>query len=136
MTVVDPLQELTRAVYARLTGILTVPVLDYVPEDTPYPYVTIGETQMVTDDTHNTYGTECLMTLHVWTRSEGWSQARGIAAQMRAALDNQHTNIETSAPHRVVSIRMDQTWSMRDPDPSIRHMPIRYRVLIESNAVN
>lgn len=135
MTVVDPMQELHRAVYAHVSATLTTPVLDFVPEDTPYPYVTIGETQMTRTDTHSTYSTEMYMTLHVWTRSEGWSQARGIAGQIRAILDNQQNSITLESPHRLALIRMDRTGSMRDPDPGVRHMPIRYRVLVESNPV-
>ncbi len=135
-TVLDPMEALHRGVWSRLDAALDVPVLDFVPENTPYPYLTIGETTQVRTDTQDRYSSEMLMTMHIWTMAEGWSQSRGILAQLRAALDNQPETVSLGSQFRMVYIRLDRQWSMRDPDPRIRHIPVRFRVLVEETTTN
>lgn len=127
------LRAVQRAFYARLTEALDVPVYDFVTEDTPYPYVVIGEATEVDDNTHDSFGRTLTQTLHVWTRGHGgFDPALEIVDQIQQALD--HKLDLDIVGHRLVTLRLDQTLTMRDPDPLIRHAPIRFRVQTEQEA--
>lgn len=124
------LRAVQRAFYARLSGTLDVDVYDWVPEDVPYPYVVIGEATEMADNNHDSFGRELTITLHVWTRGHGgFDPALEIVDQIQQALDHRLDLGLTG--HRLVTLRLDQTLTMRDPDPLIRHAPVRFRVQTE-----
>lgn len=126
----DPLDQIQRALYDLLNDGLSAPVFDFVPEDQAYPYVAIGEATQVPDNAHDQYGSETTHVIHVWTEAEGWTQANSIADEVVRLLDHQQQNLVMD-DHRAVSIRREMTRTMRDPDPRIRHVPLRFRIITE-----
>lgn len=124
------LHAVQQAFYARLTAELEVPVYDWVPEDAPYPYVVIGEATEMSDNNHASFGRDVTMTLHVWTKGHaGFGPTLELVDQVQQALDHQ---LDLSlVGQRVVTLRLDQVLTMRDPDPLIRHAPVRFRVQTE-----
>lgn len=122
------------AIYARLDSGLSVPIYDYVDENAPYPYVTVGEATEVDDNTHDTFGREVTHTLHVWSKGrQGFAEVLSIADEITRLLDHDQNELVV-AGHRVVSVHLDQILTMRDPDPLIRHAPVRFRVNTEQEA--
>ncbi|WP_086809809.1 DUF3168 domain-containing protein [Streptomyces reticuliscabiei] len=106
---------------------LVTGVLDWVPEDQPYPYIHLGESFETPADAHDRYGSEVLQTLHIWSRYEGFAQGLTIATRIRQALDH--------APLSIVGCRW--TWTrfvslqtLVDPEPpgDLRHLPITFRI--------
>lgn len=122
-----------RAFYSRLSKDLDVSVYDWVPEDAPYPYVVIGEATELADNTHDSFGRTLTLTLHVWTKGHGgFGPALEIVDNIQRSLDHR-LDMELEG-FRLVTLRLDQTLTMRDPDPLIRHAPVRFRVQVEQNA--
>ena len=127
-----PLLEIQGAVFQRLSAQLDTPVYDYVPENVPYPFVVIGEATEIPDNTLDNFGRETTLALHVWTKGrQGFVDALAISNEIQEALDHQRDLSLTN--HRIVVIKLDQVLTMKDPDPTIRHVPMRFRILTEQN---
>ncbi|MFC8494710.1 DUF3168 domain-containing protein [Streptomyces sp. NPDC057235] len=134
-TAPSPMLPVQSAVYARLTSDPQLSgavsgVYDYVPEKTPYPFVSIGEAIETPDNTLGSLGRETVITLHVWTRARGHSPGLGIAARITELLDHQPLTI-TGAHH--VATRYEFSQTLIDPEPpgDIRHVVLRYRIVTE-----
>jgi hypothetical protein len=126
----SPLHPVQLAIHQRLTGDdilmnLVTGVFDQVPEDQPHPYVRIGEHLSVPDNTHDSFGREVTVTLHVWTRARGNATGQAIADRVGVLLDHQPLTVEG---HRAVSVRQEFDQALRDPDPEVRHHVMRFRV--------
>ncbi|MFZ3494624.1 DUF3168 domain-containing protein [Streptomyces sp. 5.8] len=126
-TALWPLQV---AVYSQLTGHATLMglvsgVYDEVPEDAPFPYLTIGSITERADDAHNQRGLAAQITLDVWSRYRGWAEAAQILDAADTVLDRQPLTV---AGYQDVSIAHDAHTLLRDPDPAIRHISVTYRV--------
>ncbi|WP_306186972.1 DUF3168 domain-containing protein [Streptomyces sp. MK5] len=122
-----PLQE---AVYAKLTadaalmGLVTG-VFDEVPEEQPFPYVTLGSITEVPDDAHDRQGLTAQVVLHVWSKYRGYREAAQILAAVDAVLDRKPLAVDGFTD---ISVAQAQHQSMRDSDPTIRHINVQYRV--------
>lgn len=132
-TPVSPLGPIQEAVYEVLSGDATLDglvtgVFDEVPEGTAMPYVTIGEALEQPAGAHDRYGRETVLTLHVWTDTRGFARATEITSRLVSLLDHQPLTI--SGHHHVVT-RYEFSQTLRDPEPHVRHIPIRFRVETE-----
>ncbi|OII64590.1 hypothetical protein BJP40_19820 [Streptomyces sp. CC53] len=112
---------------AELSDMVTG-VLDWVPEDQPYPYIHLGDTVETPDNSHDSHGSTSVITLHVWSQYRGYSQALRIADRLRALLEHRPLTI---AGHRHVATYFVSQQTLTDPEPpgDIRHVPISFRVL-------
>lgn len=133
MTAVDVLGPLQSALYARLSGDATLAtmvtgIFDGTPEGTAYPYVDLGEAIETPRNALSEFGAESVVVLHVWSRQRGYNEGLEIANRLRQLLDHQPLTI---ADQHVVSVQHEQTQTLRDPDPKIRHIPVRFRVTTE-----
>lgn len=133
-TALLPLNELQQEMYNALNGEISASVYDNVPENVSKPWVTIGEATGVPDNWHGGFGWDVLATVHVWTKSRGFKTALDIAAEIVAILDHKLDALDFSSSWYVVSIRLVQVQTMRDPDPEIRHVPVQFRVVIHQEA--
>lgn len=129
----SPLDEIQAAVYALLSADATLDALitgvfDEVPEGTAYPYVVIGEAMELPANAHDRYGHETTVTLHVWSDARGFTEAKQIASRLVTLLD--HQPLSVSDHHHVVT-RYEFSQALRDPEPRLRHVPIRFRVVTE-----
>lgn len=124
-----------KAIYARLSGDeelrgLAKGVFDHVPEKAPMPYVVVGEAIEAPDDTLDSFGADTLAGVHVWTRARGFVEGNTIAGRVMALLDRQHRALAVEG-HRVVAVRFRQEQPVKDPDPEIRHVIVRFQVVTE-----
>lgn len=67
----------------------TFPAYDAVPQNTPYPYLVIGEVSAVPDDELAAPSADASFQIHAWSRAAGKSQAYAMLAFARARLDGQ-----------------------------------------------
>ncbi|QBI56799.1 DUF3168 domain-containing protein [Streptomonospora litoralis] len=119
------------AIVARCEEHLDVAVWDYVPEDQPHPYVTVGEAFESPDNVHGRFGRRVRQTLHVWTRGRGgFAEANRITGDLVRLFDHQERHLVV-AGHRVRSVRLATAQPMRDPDPLVRHVPLELVVHTE-----
>lgn len=128
-----PLLEVQTAVYDALTGDATLTALvngvfDHVPEGTDYPYVELGEATATAENSHDRTGKDQVLTLHVWSDHHGYSEALNIAARIAVLLEHQALTL-TNDHHVYTQFEFAQT--LRDPDPAVRHVPVRFRIVTE-----
>ncbi|WP_295708035.1 DUF3168 domain-containing protein [uncultured Brevundimonas sp.] len=102
------------------------------PDDAPFPYIVIGEDQIVDDETECAASSEAFTTVHVWSRVEddvsaSRAQAKAIAALVRATLN---------APLPLVGFvttewRFETARHLTDPDQRTAHSVVEHRYLID-----
>lgn len=105
-----------------------VGVHDEIPEPAAWPYIVVGEAIEQPDNTHNRFGWQTLATLHIWSRYEGFAEANAIASHVTRLLD--HQPLDVSGRHHVVT-RSEFAQTLRDPEPGIRHVVLRFRIFTE-----
>lgn len=148
---IDPGEALQRAIYAVLIaspGLLAefvgAPrVYDQVPTNARFPYITLGEAQVIEDgddsddgdDDACLFGSEIFTTLHVWDRDtadgvKGKTRVRRIAGLVREAL---RTPL-TVEGQRVVLQQFRDHRTFDDGDGLTRHGVINHRFLLEPAA--
>lgn len=73
---------------ADLKTLLGDPIRLYqdVPDDAAFPYITIGPGQTLPDLAECIDGSEVFPAIHIWSRANGWSEAKKIAATIWAVL--------------------------------------------------
>lgn len=105
-------------------------VFDWVDGGQAYPYVVLGEAVETPDNTHDSHGSNTVITLHVWSQYRGYAQALRIAARVRALLEHRPLTV---AGHRHVATYFVSQQTLTDPEPpgDIRHVPISFRVLTQ-----
>jgi hypothetical protein len=109
---------------------LVTGIFDEVPEGQVHPYVVLGEAFETPDNTHDTFGREVVITLHTWSRYRGYAEVLRITDRIITLLDHQPLSI---TGHNVIAVRHEFAQTLRDPDPEIRHVPIRFRVVTEQD---
>jgi hypothetical protein len=133
VTAASQLGTIQAAVYAvlggdaELTGLVTG-VYDTVPEGTAMPYVVLGEATEIPDNRLDGLGRQTTQTLHVWSRYRGFAEANRIAGRLVALLD--HQPLPVVGVHHVMTL-FEFSQTLRDPDPQIRHVPVRFRIYTE-----
>ena len=128
---VDSSWELQKAVYAALTGdsalmAMITGVHDHVPQDTAFPYVTIGEGTALDWRTAGVLGAEVTLVLHVWSRSRGRREVKLIMIEIRRILDG----AELTVPgHALVWMRFSLSQDELDPDGLTYHGITKFRAV-------
>lgn len=137
MSAPAPMLAVQSAVYARLKGDATLTgmisgVYDYVPETAAYPFVVIGEALETPDNRHGGFGRQTVITLHVWSRYQGYAQVLRIGARVTELLDHQPLTIPGLS---WIATRFEFSQTLTDPEPpgDIRHLVLRYRVVTEQH---
>lgn len=127
-----PLQDAVLALLKADADLMALAqgVFDWVKEGQAYPYIVIGEAIETPDNSHDSHGSNTVITLHVWSKYRGYAQALTIAARLRALLEHRRLTI---AGHRHVATYYVSQQTITDPEPpgDIRHVPISFRVLTQ-----
>lgn len=128
-----PMADLQTALYQRLTAPdadLGAAVYDYVPEGdaASWPYVTIGEAIETPANAHDFIGRDTTVYLHVWSKYRGFTEANQVANRVNALLDHRPDELDVGPGQEVTSIRFEFSQTLRDTDPQVRHVAIRFRI--------
>lgn len=116
--------ELQRTIVARLkadatlTSIIAGRVYDQPPANPTFPYVTLGEDQTIPDRGQEYEGSDVSMTLHAWSKAQGFPQAKQMIDAIRASLTGASLSL---TGHRLVNIEFEDSRVLRDTDPTITH---------------
>lgn len=102
------------------------------PDNAPFPYVVIGEDQILDDETACLASSEAYTTVHCWARdvdavSASRAQAKAMAGAVRAALNTALTLEGFS----VVDHRFEEARHLTDPDRRTAHAVVTHRFLID-----
>ena len=127
--------SLQQSVFATLVADTAITALlgadriyDDVPQGSPLPYLTLGQSTVRDWSTGTDDGNEHLITLHVWSDAKGKKQASDIADAVRTALHDQPL---TLVGHRLVNLRHEFSEARRDPDGATVHATVRFRAVTE-----
>lgn len=133
--------ELQRALFLRLSqdtqlallmGAPEARIFDYVPENTPFPYIQYQLVQSVEDDTSTTHGFACSYQIHVWSQYEGTKEAHAIMERVYNLLHEQY-DFDLQM-YRLINQRYEFSELMRDPDGQTYHGVMRFKAVLDSIA--
>jgi len=120
--------QIQKAVYTALVAALDVPVFDNVPQNSPYPYVVVGDDTAVPWDTDDSLGTEATVTVHAWSQYRGRAEAKELLEQIYAALHRQDIAVENAVTIESIA-EFQQT--IVESDGLTRHGIIRFRITVD-----
>ena len=128
---------LQKAVYARLVSQLapikvydTPPAQpDGMPADS-FPYVVVGDDTVSPFDTYTSVGASATVTLHVWSRYNGNTEAKTIMGQIYSALNRQAGNLSFTG-YAFIDSLYEFGDVIREADGKTRHGVCRYRITME-----
>lgn len=127
----DPSLPLQRAYYERLKA--EIPevaerVYDSIPASTAFPYIQIGDIQVISDGAGCIDSTEVYVTVHVWSRAQGQVENRRISGNARTAL---HEWLPDLPGFSIVEHEHRDTRTLDDPDGITSHGVMTFRALID-----
>jgi len=129
---------LRRAIHAALTTdtVLTTalggPRIHDVPPAAPeFPYVTLGEAQVLDWSTATEAGAEHRLTLACWSRQGGHGEAHQLAHLVQQALHDAPLALEG---HRLVNLRLSSAEIRREPGGRTYRALLRFRAVTEPAA--
>ncbi|MDR6952711.1 hypothetical protein J2X65_002070 [Ancylobacter sp. 3268] len=115
---------------APLTAALGGARIHDVPPASPdFPYVTLGEAQVLDWSTATERGEEHRLTLHVWSRQGGHGEAHRIAALVQEAL---HDAALPLAEGRLINLRHTGAEIRRESGGRTYRAIVRFRAVTES----
>jgi len=126
----DPSGELQAALLSMLTGSIAAVgdrVFDEPPVNGVFPYLTLGDCQVLPDKYDCVDGVEAYPLIHVWSRDPGFAQTKAITKQVLALLDDQDITV---TGFNVVVFQFDSVHYLRDPDGLTRHSAITFHTFI------
>jgi hypothetical protein len=123
----SPFGPLQVASYNRLGTATDYTVVDVPPEGQGYPYITIGEIYAVPRLTKQRPGTECMPTVHLWSRYRGYEQLAEMESAVIRALTERPLEVHG---FEVVTFSLDFATRNRDKDGETMHSTIRFRSIL------
>jgi hypothetical protein len=130
MKSVDPSLALQGAIVNALVAanVAGGRILDQPPIDAVYPYVTIGEGQVLADLADCYDGSECFLDIHVWSRAVGYPETKRIADQVRGVLHDADLVLDG---HSLELLHFQDARTLRDPDGLTSHVAMTFRALTQ-----
>jgi hypothetical protein len=118
------------AVYAALTAVPAMPpVYDHVEQNTPTPYVTIGDAQHNEWDTDDSIGADVSITIHAWSEQRGRKEVKEMLGLI---YDTLHRAEIFVYGYHLVTMQYEFSDTFLDPDGVTYHGVCRYRALLEA----
>ena len=75
-----------KKIYEALNGVISCPVYDNAPQGASFPYVTIGEANLLDDDTDTEQGVLISYVIHTWSQADGRKEVKTIMGEIYNAL--------------------------------------------------
>lgn len=125
---------LQQAIFAALSAsgelqsLIGSRLFDYVPRDSAFPYVVLGDGSEADWSTSTETGSEHAIQIDAWSRSTGHKEAKQIAEIIRAVLHN--TSLTVSGAN-LVDIRHLTTDFSREPDGQTFRARLSFRAVTE-----
>ena len=131
----SPAVELQELVFAALkadagVAAFTTQVWDSVPETRTFPYITIGEDDIVSADAECIVAGNHGFNVHVWTRSVGRTESKNIAHAVKNALTTGDLALDE---HALASLVYRSDFEIGDPDQLTGHRVVKFEARIEES---
>ncbi len=132
----EPSLELQGAIVAALkanaatAALIGDRVYDKVPASPTFPYVVVGDDQVLQAHAHCIEGsTEIFSTLHAWSRAPGKVECKKVSGAVVTALNFASLNLNNG--YRLVLIEHDSTQYLLDPDGLTSHGVIVFHAFVD-----
>lgn len=116
---------------SNLTSTQGVAVYDEVPENSAYPYISIGEATSTDYSTSDLSGSQTTMTIHIWSQYKGAKEAKNIMDRVHTLL---HDTTLTVTGFNLINLRFEFIDTLQDPDGITRHGVMRFRAVMLGTA--
>ena len=132
----DPSLELQAAIVGRLKGdagvtaVVGQRIYDEVPSNPTFPYISIGDNQVLPDKADCIDGTEIFWQLDGWARDPTYPRTKSFSKAVVAALDD--TTALTVTGYNVVIVELNTVNYLHDPDGITRHVAMNFRFLLQA----
>lgn len=113
---------------AGVSALVGSNVFDTVPSSDPFPRITLGEDQVITERADCYIGEEIFVTIHAWSRKPGFPEVKQIAGAVRLALHEAELSLDDC---RLVDLSSEDVRFMREQDGVTSHAVITFRALTE-----
>jgi hypothetical protein len=128
--------ELQKSIYQTLSGdaalsAMITGVYDRVPQNTAFPYITIGETTGRDWSSRTTTGMNLVVTLHVFSRAGGRQEALQIMERIHALL---HEGDLEMTDQVLIMMRFEMSDVLLEQDGFTYQGVIRFQALTEAMA--
>lgn len=138
MSVGDASVSIHRAIIARLlahagvAGIVGARVYEDPPAGVAKPYITTGPMDVLTEVAEEYEGSTTTFQIDGWAEGPGGHTMRLLGREIRAALHE--NNLVLVEDQRLVSLTIEQTRYLREPDGITRHVAVTGTALTEPSA--
>ncbi|WP_035675090.1 DUF3168 domain-containing protein [Bradyrhizobium liaoningense] len=96
-----------------------------------FPFVGLGETQLLPELGEETNAAETTLTLHAWSQEVGFPEVLRIASAVASAVHDADLPIENCG---VQSVLLSTSRVLRDPDGITSHAVLTFSILTDANA--
>jgi hypothetical protein len=124
----SPELVLQEAQIEQLKAVLTCPVYDAVPDDAPFPFVSLGETTSLDRSAKGEPVLAVTSTIHIYSRDAGMKEVKEILDLVLPALSKRRPSL--GPDFRIIADRLDGISNLRD-DETTRHTVVSWWYLIE-----
>jgi len=124
----DPAFALQVALYDRLAAGLPCPVHDGVPDNAPFPYVTLDSSISDAADFLASRKDQRFLYLSVWSQYQGQKEVHEIMAAIDGLLHNQPLPLTTG---HVVGMQVTRKQTSREPDGMTYQGAVTLRVITQ-----
>ena len=109
----DPLVALHKAIFAALEASVSIPVFDYVPQGTPYPYVEIERHVTAQSDSLVAKKEGVFTYITVWSEYKGQKEVLETMEEMYSGMHQKQFNMDQG---RMVKMSVQTRDTARDTD--------------------
>jgi len=122
------------AVYNALTGNSSLTssvtgIYDFVPENTSFPYVKVGDQTMVDDGTKDKKGSDFTLIVHTFSRYRGSKEIKEIMSLVYDVLHESSLTISGA----MNNMRFEFSDIIKEPDGLTTHGVQRFRTFVLTN---
>lgn len=124
--------QLQKAIFAALnteTAVAGGRIYDRVPENATFPYVTIGDDQVLDDGNSCDDGWEVFADVHVWSRPDSGSKAE--VKDLAASVGSRLAATLTVTGFTVIIAALESSRTFRDPDGLTEHSVLTFRYVLQ-----
>jgi hypothetical protein len=133
----DPSLALQKAIVARLkatsgvTSLVSTRVYDRAPHDVQFPFVQIGNFEILDDSNECHDAFECRIEVNVWSRDIGQEQAKAIASAVHSALHRYSPDLSADDFAMVGEIEHENSRALGDGDGITTRIIVSFLAMVE-----
>ena len=128
--------ELQKIIYDTLSGDSTITttyganVYDYIPDNSAFPYVKVGEETSVDNGTKTLQGNEHTLVIHTFSQYRGSKEVKNIMSRIYALLHESSLSVSGA---NLVNLRFEFSDVIKENDGLTTHGLQRFRAVVFDN---